>query len=156
MRRLGLALILLLTAGSVSADGCSPNKVSLRGDWGQAAFNVEIADTPEKHMLGLMYRETLSARSGMLFVYDFPRSVSFWMRNTLIPLDMIFAAQDGTIRAVHHMAQPLDETIIPGGTDIQYVLEINGGISKLMGIVPGSQMQHPLIDQDIAAWPCDN
>lgn len=156
MWRTGLAFVLLLIAGPLSADVCNPNQVSLRGNWGQAAFNVELADTPEEHMLGLMYRETMPAHAGMLFVYDAPRRVNFWMRNTLIPLDMIFATQDGTVRTVHHMAKPLDETIIPGGDDIQYVLEINGGLSNLMGIVPGSQMQHPLIDQDIAAWPCAN
>jgi len=75
------------------------------------------------------------------------------MRNTLIPLDMIFADETGVVRNIHVNAQPLDETPIFGGTDIQFVLEINGGMSERLGLNVGDQMQHPLFGE-AAIWPC--
>ncbi len=90
----------------------------------------------------------------MLFIYDYPQAVSFWMRNTLIPLDMIFMNAQGEVRSVHANAQPLDDTLIPGGEDILTVLEINGGLAARLGITEGSVMRHPSQDQDTASWPC--
>ncbi len=88
----------------------------------------------------------------MLFVYDRERPVSFWMKNTLIPLDMIFADAEGRVVAIHENAIPHDETPIPSGAPSQYVLEINGGLASTLGIEVGSEMQHPAIEA--AAWPC--
>jgi uncharacterized membrane protein (UPF0127 family) len=102
-----------------------------------------------------MNRAKMAKSAGMLFVYDKPASVSFWMRNTLIPLDMIFADSAGVVQSVHANAVPLDETPIPGGNGIQYVLEINGGLAAAMGIVVGSEMQHPAIGST-ASWPCES
>lgn len=147
------AVSLIFTQAAHAAD-CLPDQVSLKGDWGQAAFTVEIADTPELLSRGLMFRETMPARSGMLFVFTEPRFTSFWMKNTLISLDILFADAQGVVQTIHHMAKPLDETPLAGGPGIQFVLEINGGIAKMMGIEPGSAIQHPLIDQQNAAWPC--
>lgn len=90
----------------------------------------------------------------MLFVYDRPQRVSFWMRNTLIPLDMIFMDEAGRVTRVHENAIPLDETGIPGGDEVQYVLEINGGLASRLGIDVGSELRHPIIGDD-AAWPCE-
>jgi hypothetical protein len=89
----------------------------------------------------------------MLFVYDAPQAVAFWMENTLIPLDMIFAGADGTITAIHENARPLDRTSIPGGEAVQYVLEINGGLAARLGIAVGDAIQHPAIGEG-AALPC--
>ena len=101
-----------------------------------------------------MFVEEMPLSEGMLFVYDSPRPVAFWMRNTLIPLDMVFIGADGTVRNIHENAQPLDETSIFGGDDIQFVLEINGGLSARLGLEPGTVVQHPSIDPEIAAFPC--
>ena len=90
----------------------------------------------------------------MFFVYDRPRIVAFWMKNTRIPLDMIFAGADGRVRKIQENARPFDETAIPGGDDIQFVLEINGGLAGRLGITPGAELRHPAIDSDRAAWPC--
>jgi uncharacterized membrane protein (UPF0127 family) len=136
------------------APACREDRVALRGDWGRAFFTVEVADTPQARSRGLMHRETMPRGSGMLFVYDRPQRVAFWMKNTLIPLDMIFADATGTVRRVHHMARPHDETQIPGRGPVKLVLEINGGLARAMGIAPGAQLRHPAIDQDRAAWPC--
>ncbi len=146
-------IFLSLFAGPAFA-ACDPSRVDLRGDWGQARFTVEVADTPAERSRGLMHRETLPRSAGMLFIYERPQLVSFWMRNTLIPLDMIFMDETGTVRRVHENAVPLDETGIPGGPDIQFVLEINGGLARRLGIAEGSVLRHPAIGED-AAWACD-
>ncbi len=134
---------------------CSEDRVELRGEWGTARFRVEIADDRRERAQGLMNVEEMPRLSGMLFVYDRPQQVNFWMENTLIPLDMIFMDPTGLVVNVHSNAVPLDRTPIPGGSDnILYVLELNGGVAEDLGIAPGSQMRHPSMDQDTALWPC--
>ncbi len=150
----GLAVaVLLVLAGAAQAD-CAADRVDLRGPWGQARFAVEIADTVQSRARGLMHREQMPRGAGMLFVYDRPQTVSFWMRNTLIPLDIIFMDDTGTVARVHADAVPLDETAIPGGGNIKFVLEINAGLAGAFGIAPGTELRHPAIGPD-AAWPCE-
>lgn len=148
------AFVCALLAHSSEAATCSSDAINLRGDWGEARFSVEIADDQAERSQGLMNRPSMLSSAGMFFVYDQPSAVSFWMRNTLIPLDIIFADSSGIVRHIHHEAVPLDETPIPGGSDIQYVLEINGGLARAMGINVGTQFHHPSLAQDKAAWPC--
>ncbi len=149
---LGALGALLLSSQVVFAE-CRPDTVHLRGDWGSARFTVEIADTPETRSRGLMHRESLPQSAGMLFLYDRPQVLSFWMRNTLIELDMLFIDPEGIVRHIHHRAQPRDETPISGGNGMVSVLEINGGLAKRMGITPGSELRHPFFGPG-AAWPC--
>lgn len=144
---------LLALAGPVFAD-CDPARVDLKGDWGSARFSVELADDPQERSLGLMNRETMPRSAGMLFVYEQPQRAVFWMKNTLIPLDMIFMDETGTVTRIHENAVPLDLTGIDGGEKVQFVLEINGGLSGRLGITEGSVLRHPSIGSD-AAWPCD-
>lgn len=150
-----VALAAQPAALAAQSGACRDDVVTLRGDWGQARFSVEIADTEATRARGLMFRESMPRGAGMLFIYDHPQVVAFWMRNTLIPLDMIFMEADGRVAHVHHEAVPLDETPIWGGNRIQYVLEINGGLARQFGIAPGSEMRHPRLAQDRALWPCD-
>ena len=91
--------------------------------------------------------------SGMLFVYESPRPLSFWMRNTLIPLDMLFIDSKGIVTHIHHMAKPLDETPIVGGLGIA-VLEINGGLAKSMGISVGTELRHQSFEKGDPSWSC--
>lgn len=147
------ALLLLLPAGAAQA-ACSLDRLDLRGAWGQASFRVEIADDAAERSQGLMHRDHLDRTQGMLFVYETPQQVAFWMRNTLIPLDMLFIGPDGVVTGVHANAKPLDETPIPGGDGVLGVLEINGGMAATLGIGPGTQIRHPAFG-DAAAWPCD-
>jgi uncharacterized membrane protein (UPF0127 family) len=140
-------------AGAAFA-ACSQDTVSVRGDFGSAQFTVEVADSSSERSRGLMFVEQMATTQGMLFVYGHPQSVSFWMRNTLIPLDMVFVDDTGVIRNIHSMAQPLDETPIFGGTDIQFVLEINGGLADRLGMDVGDQMQH-ISFGNAAIWPCE-
>lgn len=151
-----VTLAALALPATAAGAACLPDRVEVRGDWGSARFRVAVADDPRARSVGLMHVEQMPRFSGMLFVYERPQAVSFWMENTLIPLDMIFADATGTVRRVHAEAVPLDRTSIPGGSDdIQYVLEINGGLAAEMGIAEGSQLRHPALDQTQAAWPCD-
>jgi len=149
-----LAAVVLAFSAFQAVAECTPTRVDLRGDWGTARFSVEVADTSEERAVGLMHRASMPASSGMLFLYDFPQRVAFWMENTLIPLDMIFMSPDGVVQHIHENAIPLDRTHIPGGDGIQAVLEINGGMSGLLGITVGSQLRHPQLNQATAAWAC--
>lgn len=142
-------------AGAEAASGCSDAVVDLRWDGRQARFTVEIADDLAERARGLMFREKMPAASGMLFVYDRPQAASFWMKNTLIPLDIIFVGADGTVTRVARMAKPHDETPIPGGSAIQFVLEINGGLAADLGLGAGAVLRHPAIDQSVAKWGCE-
>lgn len=146
--------LMLLWAGAATA-ACAPDRVDLRGDGVEVSFTVELAQTPEEHATGLMHRESMETFSGMLFIYDRPRDVAFWMRNTLIPLDMIFLDETGRVTKVHANAVPLDETPIPSEGPVRAVLEINGGLSAALGLTPGAVMRHPAFAQAGPVWPCD-
>ncbi len=151
----GLSVVLAVIATSGQAiEPCREDVVHLRGEWGQARFSVDVVDTPETRGRGLMFVESMPTMQGMLFVYDREQSVSFWMKNTLIPLDMIFANGAGVVERVHENAVPGDLTTIPGGSNIQYVLEINGGMADRLGINAGSMMRHPAIPDAKAEWAC--
>ncbi len=132
---------------------CAQNRVDLRGPWGSARFFVEVADDSEERARGLMYRDKLARSAGMLFVYNEAGTVSFWMKNTRIPLDMIFADPSGVVTRVHSNAVPGDLTPIDGGAGVMVVLEINGGLVDAMGISAGDQLRHPSFG-GAAAWPC--
>jgi uncharacterized membrane protein (UPF0127 family) len=148
------AVSLALAAGPGWAQGCSPGVADIRDPDTKLRFNVEVMDTPEGRARGLMFREDLPRFSGMLFVYDEAGPVAFWMENTLIPLDMLFFDESGQLVRIHENAVPLDRTSIFGGENIRYVLEINGGQARELGIDTGAEIQHPAIVQDGAAWPC--
>ena len=108
-----------------------------------------------------MYRTSLDPLHGMLFVYPEPQPVAFWMRNTLIPLDILFFDAAGRLAHVHPDARPLDETPLPGAAaddprpDRLFVLEVAGGEAARLGLEEGALLSHPALDPDIAAAPCE-
>jgi uncharacterized protein len=106
----------------------------------KAVVRVEIADTAESRELGLMYRQHLAQDAGMLFVFERPQHLTFWMKNTEIPLDMIFADADGKVTGIIARAEPFSERQLSIGLESQYVLEVNGGFARLHGITPGDRM----------------
>jgi uncharacterized membrane protein (UPF0127 family) len=105
-------------------------------------FHLEVANTSEEQERGLMYRTELPADGGMLFPYAPPRPIYMWMRNTLIPLDMIFVRPKGVIGYIEHDAEPHSE--IPRGTpsDVQAVLELPGGTARRLGIKVGDYVDY--------------
>jgi uncharacterized membrane protein (UPF0127 family) len=148
-------LALTMLPGMVWAEAaCAPDRLDLRWQDGRESFAVEVADDAEERARGLMFREELAPASGMLFVYDSPKRPNFWMKNTLIPLDMIFADATGTVTRVHSGAVPGDLTPIDGGEGVQFVLEINAGLAEKLGIGPGAELRHPAIPVAAAAWAC--
>ncbi|WP_028913872.1 DUF192 domain-containing protein [Pseudorhodobacter ferrugineus] len=156
MKSLALAFGLALAVPQAGFAGCAADQVDLRlEDGGQVRFSVEVADDPAERAKGLMFREHMATSTGMLFLYERPQHAVFWMKNTLIPLDMIFADATGLVKHVHANAVPHDETGIDGGTEILAILEINGGLAKKLGITAGAVIRHPDLKQISAAWPCE-
>ena len=122
--------------------GAGTELVSVRTAKGAFEFSVELADTPEEREFGLMYRRELAADAGMLFDFGKPRPVSMWMKNTLIPLDMLFLKSDGRIANIIQRAAPgsLDARTSAGA--VLAVLEVNGGTAERLGIRPGDHVVH--------------
>jgi uncharacterized membrane protein (UPF0127 family) len=147
-RRLLLAAPVVLAAGAALAQTSEINfkKSSLVVVTGgrEIKFDVELALNDAERSRGLMFREKLGPYDGMLFDFHQEAPVSFWMKNTLIPLDMVFIAADGTVRHVHANAVPLSTDAIPSQFPVRAVLEINGGSAKLLGIKPGDKVKHPI------------
>lgn len=104
-------------------------------------FRVEVASTGQQQAMGLMFRTQMGADEGMIFPMNPPRTASFWMHNTVIPLDIIFIGTDGRILNIAD-AKPYDETPLPSAGVVKGVLELNAGRSKELGIGPG----------DMVAW----
>jgi uncharacterized protein len=107
---------------------------------GPQAFKVEIASTPKQQERGLMFRTHLPERQGMLFVFRPTREMQMWMKNTLIPLDMLFIAADGHVRRIERNAEPGSLRLIPSEGPVRYVLELNGGDASRYGINPGDRL----------------
>ncbi len=148
-RRLFFAAPIALAMGGVAlAQGAAPKfkRSSLAIETGgrELKFEVDLATNDAERSYGLMFREKLGPYEGMLFDFYQDAPVSFWMKNTLIPLDMIFIAADGTIKHVHSNAVPLSTDTIPSQFPVRGVLEINGGSAKLLGIKPGDKVKHAI------------
>jgi uncharacterized membrane protein (UPF0127 family) len=109
---------------------------------GVHVLEVEIAATPEKQALGLMYRTSLPETKGMLFPHKQPRELTMWMRNTYIPLDMVFIRADGTVHRIESRTEPLSDRIITSGGPVSAVLEIAGGAAERFGLKPGDKVRH--------------
>jgi len=107
----------------------------------RATVRVEIADSAGKREFGLMYREHLDQDAGMIFVFAQPQHLTFWMKHTEIPLDMIFATADGRIVGIVANATPLSERSLSVDGDSQYVLEVNGGFCARHGIKAGDELK---------------
>lgn len=107
----------------------------------RATVEVEIADTPDTRELGLMYRKKLDANAGMLFIFPAAEKAHFWMKNTVIPLDMLFADSDGKVLGIVANAPPYSEALLGGFDGTLYVLEVNGGFAASHGIVDGDHLE---------------
>ncbi len=135
------AFALLIAATNVAA-ACDPLKIEILTGSDRRTFSIEIADNPEKQSLGLMFRPSMPADAGMLFIFDPPRPANFWMRNTMIPLDMIFIDDTGQVESIAERTDPYSERVSSSQGDVRAVLEINGGLSRQFGIDPGAQVIH--------------
>ncbi|MFG1346397.1 DUF192 domain-containing protein [Xanthobacter autotrophicus DSM 431] len=111
---------------------------------GVMTFEVEVARTDEQRTIGLMFRKSVGEQAGMLFDFKVDQPVYMWMKNTLVPLDMLFIRADGSIARIAAMTTPLSTETISSGEPVRAVLEIAGGAAKKLGIKPGDRVAHPV------------
>jgi uncharacterized protein len=144
-RVLAVALVLALAGGSAQAQLQQFEHASLAIDTAKGAqrFNIELALTSAQQEQGLMYRRALAPDAGMLFIFPASEQAGFWMKNTLIPLDMLFIAADGRVADIHERAVPLSEANIVSKVPVRAVLELNGGTVERLGLAPGNLVHYP-------------
>ena len=145
-RFLALAIAALTVAPARAAEHFATSSLSLVTAKGRFRFTVELAQDAGQRAQGLQFRETLAAHAGMLFDYVRPQQVTMWMKNTLIPLDMLFIAADGRVVNISTDAVPQSLTPIPSAGPVRAVLEINAGTSARLGIEPGDRVIHPIFE----------
>ncbi len=139
-RAASLAFAILFFVASAPAQTANLQKIDIASKGGTHSFLVEIADNDAERARGLMYRKELPEGRGMLFDFKREQDVGFWMKNTYIPLDMIFIRADGTIRRIAANTEPLSERSVPSGGPVRYVLEVIGGTGRKLGIEPGDKV----------------
>ncbi len=135
--------------GGVKADELRRETVAIETAAGSHHnFHVEVADTPATRGTGLMFREAMADDSGMLFDFHREDEVMFWMKNTLISLDMLFVKENGRIVRIASGTTPLSEKVIPSGEPVRYVLELVAGTSAKLGIAEGDRLMGKAIGND--------
>lgn len=145
--RLGALFSLLLMAAcllSGNAEAMRREDMKLHTSKGIKVISVEITETQEEKMKGLMFRPSLPDNQGMIFAYDPPREITMWMRNTYIPLDMVFIRSDGIVHRIEAWTRPLSEEIIASRGDVAACLELAGGAAERIGLKPGDRVEHPM------------
>jgi uncharacterized membrane protein (UPF0127 family) len=149
MRRFGpffsATLSLWLVWAGVSPADATGRTLEVATAGGTRTFSVELAKTRPELDRGLMYRRSLAAGRGMLFDFGSVRPIAMWMKNTYVPLDMIFIGADGRVRRIAANARPHSTKIIPGGDGVRYVLEVRAGTARKLGIAVGDRVTHPAI-----------
>ncbi|ARQ03175.1 hypothetical protein DFP91_1592 [Pseudorhodoplanes sinuspersici] len=139
-----VAAFLAFALGSFSASAAEKGTLEIVTKNGVHVFSVELAANDADRQKGLMFRKELPEGQGMLFDFKQDQDVSMWMRNTYIPLDMLFINADGRIRRIAENTTPLSERTIPSGGPVRGVLEVIGGTAKKLGIAPGDRVAHPI------------
>lgn len=144
-------LLFVAMSGIIQADGAAFNPAQLKGfpkgqltierAQGRDTFRIWIADTPERLQQGLMWLRDLPADHGMVFVLPEPRPFTLWMKNTYVPLDMLFFGPDGRIVSIAHNARPLSLEIIDSGGPVSGAVELRGGEARRRGIAVGDRVQ---------------
>jgi len=150
MRRLILSVLLTAiampafaqTAKDDVVDFGAPVPLTIVSEDATHSFEIERAITLDQQARGMMFRETMDPDSGMLFEFDEPKIATIWMKNTPLPLDIIFVRPNGKILKIEHMAQPYKLRSASSEAIVAAVLELQGGRSKELGIMPGDLVRH--------------
>jgi uncharacterized protein len=149
-RRSLLPILVPLLAGlsrfSIGADlqQFPTSELTVISATGPHRFKIELAETPAQMTQGLMFRTSLAPDAGMLFDYRRPTPATMWMRNTFIPLDMLFVDEQGRIVNIHERAVPQSDDVIAAAEPVRAVIELNGGTAARLGIEPGDRVVHPI------------
>lgn len=138
----GMAAIALFAPIALAELETGP--LTINSSNGAHAFTVELADDPDEIRTGLMFRESMDPDAGMLFDLGQPREASMWMKNTLIPLDMLFMDPAGKVIAIARNTVPGSLRTVTPGVPVKAVLELNGGRAAELGIEPGDEVRHPI------------
>jgi uncharacterized membrane protein (UPF0127 family) len=110
---------------------------------GPHRFTIEVATTEAEREQGLMFRRSVPPDGGMLFLYDEPQAIAMWMKNTLIPLDMVFIDAGGRVHRIETHTEPFSMTPIPSDGEVQAILELNAGTAEAIGLKEGDKVVYP-------------
>ena len=146
IRRVALVVLALLVVASGQAQApvaFGRGELEIETARGRHHFMVELATSQDQQVQGLMFRRSLAPDAGMLFLYEDDHEIQMWMKNTLIPLDMIFIQADGTILSIAQRTVPGSLATIPSQGAARAVLEVNGGTAARLGIKPGDRVLYP-------------
>lgn len=135
------------TTGAGAGAPMETEQLTIETANGPVRFTVEIADDDNERRRGLMFRESLAGDRGMLFHFQQPEMASFWMRNTIISLDIIFIGPDGRILNIAERTTPYSEEGVPSAGLTRGVLEIRGGRARELGIRAGDRVRHRIFEQ---------
>jgi uncharacterized membrane protein (UPF0127 family) len=140
-----LLLLMLAALPAVAQNGAE--KLTISTKTGVFPFAVEVMRSESEREKGLMFRRYLPADRGMLFDFKVEEPVMMWMKNTFLPLDMIFITRNGVVKTIVENAEPMSETIIPSGGNVFAVLEVNAGTAARIGVKAGDHVAHPIFDK---------
>jgi uncharacterized protein len=141
---LSLVLILAILPGDAQSGS---EKLTISTQTGEFPFSVEVMRNEAEREKGLMFRRYLPADRGMLFDFKVEAPVMMWMKNTFLPLDMIFITRNGVVKTVVENAEPMSERIIPSGGNVYAVLEVNAGTATKIGVKAGDRVAHPIFNK---------
>lgn len=139
-----VAVLALLAGSAPAADAMKRDTLKLHTKAGVKTISVEITETQEEKAKGLMFRTHLADADSMLFFYERPLEITMWMRNTLIPLDMVFIRPDGVVHRIEAWTTPMSEDIVSSHAPVSACLELAGGAAERIGLKPGDRVEHPL------------
>lgn len=140
---LGWFLLSMIITSSVQAD-MRRDPLVIETSSGRYSFTVEMAETEAEKATGLMFRQTLGRRAGMMFGHAKPTEITMWMKNTYISLDMIFIRKDGVVHRVARGTEPFSEEVVASQGDVLAVLEVAAGVADEIGVKPGDRIVHPM------------
>ncbi len=147
IRVIAAVLTFLVTAQAVALERFDKSELTIVTKQSRLIFNIEVAKTPAQHAQGLMYRRAMAPDAGMLFIHNRPRPASFWMKNTFIPLDILFIGKDGRIVNIQQRTVPRSLAPIRSKGDVIAILELNGGTASRLGIKAGDEVRHEIFEK---------
>ena len=151
LRALLAALFVGAGFGFLAASGAAAEKgleaLIFVTQTGEHKFEVEVADTEQTRARGLMRRRAMPQDHGMLFDFREESAVSMWMKNTYIPLDMVFVSRKGAVVSIARDAEPMSERIIPSGGPVYAVIELNAGVAARLSLAPGDRVRHRIFER---------
>lgn len=134
---------IVLLVHSVGAYALEKKPLTIVTSTGRHLITVEVASNAQEQAFGLMFRRSLAPDAGMIFLFPNDKEITMWMKNTFIPLDMIFVTHDGIVSRIEENTEPMSERVISSGSPARVVIEMTGGSAARLGIKPGDKIEYP-------------